>query len=121
MKRIISVVLGLGLLAALLVFLQSTPMQAGATSYTYKQTSSVITVCLSGGCDYTNIQDAVDAAGELDLIKVAAGAYTSLHVRPRKDITTTGVVTQVVYISKTVTIQGGYTSGRIHDYQLGCA
>jgi len=41
---------------------------------------------------------------------VAAGTYTDVHVRPRNDVTTTGLVTQVVYISKTLTIQGGYTT-----------
>lgn len=69
-----------------------------------------ITVCPSAECDYTTIQEAVDAASDGDTIKVAAGTYTDLSVRPRNDITTTGVVTQVVYISKTVTIWGGYST-----------
>jgi hypothetical protein len=51
----------------------------------------------------------VDAAGDGDVIKVAVGTYSGVEVRPRDDFTTTGVVTQVVYISKTVTVQGGYT------------
>jgi hypothetical protein len=29
---------------------------------------------------------------------------------PRADVTSTGVVTQVVYISKTITLRGGYTT-----------
>jgi hypothetical protein len=41
---------------------------------------------------------------------VAAGTYTGVDVRPRNDITTTGVVTQVVYISKTVAIRGRCTT-----------
>jgi hypothetical protein len=65
-------------------------------------------VCPSG-CPYAAIQAAVDAAGVGDVIKVAAGTYTGVNVRPRHDVTTTGVVTQVVYVSKTITIQGGYT------------
>jgi hypothetical protein len=52
----------------------------------------------------------VDAAGDDDVIKVATGTYTDVHVRPRNDITTTGVVTQVVYLTKTLTIGGGYTT-----------
>jgi uncharacterized repeat protein (TIGR01451 family) len=60
------------------------------------------------GCLYSSIQAAVDAADEGDVIKVATGIYTDVSVRPRNDVTTASVVTQVVYISKTVTIQGGY-------------
>jgi len=52
----------------------------------------------------------VDAASDGDIIKVATGTYTDVHVRPRNDITTMGVVTQVVYITKTLTIEGGYTT-----------
>jgi uncharacterized repeat protein (TIGR01451 family) len=66
-------------------------------------------VCPSG-CAYASIQEAVDAANDGDVIKVAAGTYTDVHVRPQNDITTTGFVTQVAYISKTVTVRGGYTT-----------
>lgn len=59
---------------------------------------------------YTSVQAAVDAAGPGDEIRVAAGSFTDVYVRPRNDITTAGVVTQVVYISKTVAIRGGYTT-----------
>jgi glycerophosphoryl diester phosphodiesterase len=60
---------------------------------------------------YDNPQAAVDAAVDpSDVIKVAAGWYTDTHARPRHDLSSGGTVTQVVYISKTVTIQGGYTT-----------
>jgi parallel beta-helix repeat protein len=66
-------------------------------------------VCPSG-CAYSSVQAAIDAASAGDVIKVVAGAYTDVHVRPRNDITITGVVTQIVYLSKTITIRGGYTT-----------
>ncbi|HNT74062.1 MAG TPA: right-handed parallel beta-helix repeat-containing protein [Anaerolineae bacterium] len=64
-------------------------------------------VALNGDCGgampcYPSVQaavDAVDAPG--DIVKVAAGMYTGVHVRA-------GVV-QVVYVDKTLTLQGGYT------------
>jgi hypothetical protein len=61
-------------------------------------------VCLAGPptCDYASVQEAVDAAGWRDVIKVAAGVYTGVSTR--------NGVTQTVYVSKTVTIRGGYTT-----------
>jgi len=44
----------------------------------------------------------VDAADPDDVVKVASGNYTDIHVR--------NSLTQVVYISKTVIIRGGYTT-----------
>lgn len=76
---------------------------------------SVRYVAPGGNCNgaspcYGGVQAAVDAAAPGDEIRVAAGTYTDVHVRSRDDITTTGVVTQVVYISKTLTVRGGYTT-----------
>ena len=52
---------------------------------------------------YTTVQAAVDAVDEAtDVIKVAAGDYTEVSVRQG--------VAQVVYISKTLALQGGYTT-----------
>ena len=53
-------------------------------------TAETITVCLDGSCDYTDIQDAVDAAEHLDVIEVGPGTYY-----PEETITTpyTGVKT----------------------------
>jgi len=53
-------------------------------------------------CEYISVQAAVDAAIPGDLIKIATGVYTDIHVREG--------ITQVVYISKTVTVRGGYTA-----------
>jgi parallel beta-helix repeat protein len=63
-----------------------------------------LTVCPVGPptCIYTNVQAAVDAAVAGDVIKVATGVYTDASARAG--------VTQVVYISKTVTVRGGYTT-----------
>ncbi len=60
---------------------------------------------------YATIQAAVDHAASFDEIRVAAGVYTDTHGRPRHDTVSTGVVTQTVYISKSLTIRGGYNPG----------
>ncbi|MBM4460107.1 MAG: DUF11 domain-containing protein [Chloroflexi bacterium] len=61
-------------------------------------------VCLAGPptCNYASIQAAVDAASPGDLIKVAAGVYLGVN--------NYGGLSQAVYVSKTVTIRGGYTT-----------
>jgi hypothetical protein len=59
------------------------------------------------------IQRAVDVASSGDVIKVATGVYTDVQGRPDPGYTNppaSGIITQVVYISKTVTIRGGYTT-----------
>ncbi len=58
-------------------------------------------VCPSG-CAFSSIQEAVDAATPGELIQVATGVYTGVHQR--------NGITQVVYISKSVTIRGGYNA-----------
>ena len=66
--------------------------------------------CTNSTSPCSTVQHAVDEADPGDVICVATGEYTDVHVRPRNDITTTGVVTQVVDIDETVTIRGGYTT-----------
>jgi parallel beta-helix repeat protein len=113
----ISLTLGLGLTLVLLWLLGGATLPAAYAAppqcpgqRALLLAGDVITVCLSGGCDYASIQDAVDAADPGGEILVATSTYTGVNVRPRNDITTTGVVTQVVYISKTVAIRGGYNA-----------
>ncbi len=65
--------------------------------------------CTNPASPCRTVQYAVDRTGEGDEVRVATGVYTDTHIRPRLDITTTGYVTQVVFISKTITLQGGYT------------
>ena len=62
------------------------------------------TVCTTGPpmCNYNSVQSAVDKAGDGDVIKVAAGTYTGINNK--------GGHAQVVYIDKSVTIRGGYTT-----------
>jgi uncharacterized repeat protein (TIGR01451 family) len=81
--------------AAWLVLLLQTPRTVRATD---------LTVCPAGlpDCQYSSIQAAVDAASAGDVIKVAAGDYA--------DVNNHGGLAQVVYVSKTVTIRGGYTT-----------
>jgi len=60
---------------------------------------------------HTSIQAAVDAAVPGDEIRVASGNYTGVRGRPAPaGYDGPSVITQVVYISKTVTIRGGYTT-----------
>jgi len=75
----------------------------------------VLYVASAGDCGggfpcYATIQAAVDAAAPGDEIRVAGGVFSDIHARPRRDVITTGVVTQTVYISKTLTLRGGYSS-----------
>jgi hypothetical protein len=61
-------------------------------------------VCASG-CAYSSIQAAVDAAAEGSTIKIAAGTYTGVWA---KNLGTTSL-NQVVYITKSLTLEGGYS------------
>ncbi len=66
--------------------------------------------CSNLGSPCRTIQYAHDHSATGDAILVATGTYTETNVRPRNDITSTGSVTQVVYITRSLTIIGGYTT-----------
>jgi hypothetical protein len=99
--------LGLALSILALHLSQTTTAQAAG---------SILYVAPGGACGggvpncYASPQAAVDAASPGNEIRIAAGTYTHLSVRPRKDITNTGSVTQTLYLNKTVTVRGGYNS-----------
>jgi parallel beta-helix repeat protein len=96
---ILSFVLGLGMAIALAWSLGS---GSGRSGYTVEAQGTIVgelRVCVT--CTYTTVQAAVDAAVDGDVIKVASGVYTGVLTRDS--------VVQMVYVSKTVTIRGGYT------------
>jgi parallel beta-helix repeat protein len=76
--------------------------QAGTGTIRVATTGSDTPGCGGSGNPCRTVQYAVDAADPGDVIKVAQGTYTDIHTRAG--------ITQVVYISKTVTVQGGYTT-----------
>jgi len=66
--------------------------------------------CLVSAAPCATIQHAVDVAAAGDEIRIASARYSDLHVRTRSDVTTTVVVTQIVYLDKSVALVGGYAT-----------
>ena len=83
---------------ALLCSLAALPESAGADPSTLYASATDPTCSGHTPC-YDNVQDAVDAAGADDEIRVATGVYTDAD---------TAYVGYVVMLTKTVTLRGGY-------------
>ena len=104
-------------LVAINLLVTDTSAQARIQAAPLNQTRYVATTgsdngntCLNTFTPCATVQRAVDAAADDDEVHIASGIYSDLNVRPRSDVTTTGVVTQAVYLSKTLIIRGGYTT-----------
>ncbi len=75
----------------------------------------VLYVAPGGNCGpsvtpcHSTVQSALDAALPGDEIRIAAGTYSEVNRRPRLDVTASGVVTQVAYITRSVLLRGGFT------------
>jgi parallel beta-helix repeat protein len=87
--------------------------QAGTGIIRVETTGSDTPGC-GGATPCQTVQYAVDQAQAGEEVRVASGLYTGVQGRPAPseylNPPASGVITQVVYISKTVTIRGGYTT-----------
>ncbi len=100
----LSSILGLGLIAALLWVLSGGLQLTDAQGPLYVALSGLDAGnnCQNPAAPCATLQRAVDVAAPGDEIRVAAGTYTGVQARAG--------VTQVVYISQSVTVRGGYTT-----------
>jgi hypothetical protein len=104
---LISLALGLGLALAVTWLLgagarQVTLAQSGSGIIRVVPTGEDVTGCGSAVSPCRTVQFAVDEALPGEEIRVATGVYSDVHMRAG--------ITQVVYISKPVTVRGGYAA-----------
>jgi parallel beta-helix repeat protein len=104
---------------AALLGLMGTLAEAHAAPYTTRYVSATtgsdgLNKCNLIGSPCRTIQHAVDVANSGDVILVATGIYSDLFSCPVPDgyiaPPTSGQITQVVFISKSISIRGGYTT-----------
>ena len=106
MNRRRSFTLGMGLALGLGLTLGLFGLLGGESRLAHAD-PGILYVAPGGNCGgatpcYATVQAAVDVASAGDEIRVATGTYAGVSARAG--------VTQMVYISKTVTIRGGYTT-----------
>jgi hypothetical protein len=106
-----------GVLLLLALMSGSSPAQAAPIPdllYVATTGNDFLNNCTSSATPCRTVQYAVDKAGTGDIIQVAAGVYTDVHKRPVPPgylaPPAGGFITQIVYISKTIMIAGGYTT-----------
>jgi hypothetical protein len=104
LSLVLSLTLGLVLVGALLTLADASARAQAATHY----------VAPDGDCGeaspcYATVQAAVDAAASGDVIKIAAGTYTNVRARPQDGVAAADLVVEMVYLNKSVLIQGGYS------------
>jgi hypothetical protein len=97
----ICIILGLSASAALYVLAGNAADGPGLSRHV-ATTGSDEEDCTIPSSPCLTVQHAVDIAGDDDIIKVAAGIYTGVN--------SYGGLAQVVYLSKTLTMRGGYTT-----------
>jgi hypothetical protein len=100
--RILALALGLVTLAGMMLLLHSPASADGDPPRYVAITGSDSSDCTNPAAPCRTLQYAVDQASDGDIIRVAQGAYTGVQVRAG--------VTQTVYIAKSLTLQGGYTT-----------
>lgn len=117
----VTLILGLGLILALIWMLGGATAgvveaQPGTGILRVATSGEDVVGCGSAAIPCRTIQYAVDLAQPGDEVRVASGLYDDVHPRltfvgyPGPGYPGPSVVTQVVYISKTLTLQGGYST-----------
>ncbi len=84
---------------------------AGVIRYVATAGTDGANTCTNSNSPCATLQHAVDAAVPNDEIRIAGGTYTSVQGRPAPaGYDGPNVITQMVYISKSIAIRGGYTT-----------
>lgn len=102
-KALCALVLSLLVLAGVLIALDVGAVSAADTErYVTPVGSDAANDCADSSAPCRTVQHAVDQAASGDSVLVATGVYTGVHVR--------SCVTQVTYITRSLTVRGGYTT-----------